>query len=135
MSDPSQPRALSDAQPAAHAPAASSWTQRGGVRGCFDGRQSLAATFWLLGVGVAAVLMVVGLLLSAGSQAESFGGVLFTTTLLTLITRAAAWYAIVQCRRNTSSPAFTAMALIAVALDMVYGSVKWPSILFATLVS
>jgi hypothetical protein len=135
MSDPSPPQALPDAPDEARAPAGSTWAQRGGLRGCFDGRQSLAATFWVLGVGVSGAIMIAGLVISAGLQTEAFGVVLFSTTLLPMITRAAAWYAIVQCRHNTRSPVFTALALIAVALDMVFGTVKWPAILFATLVS
>jgi hypothetical protein len=86
-------------------------------------------------VSVSLAITIAGLLIAAGVDTEAFGSLLFTTTLLTMVTRVAAWYAIVRCRRNTSSPVFTALALLAVALDMLFGVVKWPPILFATLMS
>jgi hypothetical protein len=131
MSDPSQPQALPDAQDAAPAPPSSSWTQRGGLRGCFDGRQSLALTFWFLGVAVSAAIFIGGATLSNVLQADAFRSVLFATTLAIMIARIAAWYAIVKCRRNTRSPVFTALALISVAFDIVFSTVRWPAKLLA----
>jgi hypothetical protein len=135
MSDPSQPQALPTVQPSAQddgpAPASDRWAQRGGLRGCFDGRQSLAVAFWLFGVAMSVAITIGGAALSNALGPSAFRGVLFTTTLAIIITRIAAWYAIVKCRRNTSSPIFTALALIIVAFDIVFGTVKWPAMLFA----
>jgi hypothetical protein len=132
MSDPRQP--LEESQPAASAPAKPSdlaWSQRGGWRGCFDGRQSLAASFWLLGVGVSVLLTVSGRLVADALPFDAFRTVTLLTTLAIIATRVFAWYSIIKCRRNTAHPVFTALALILVSLDIVFGVFRWPAMIAA----
>ena len=132
MSDPRPPQ--EESQPANSSPPASTaspWSQRGGWRGCFDGRQGLAASFWILGVGVTALLTVAETLITFGLPMESFRTVPLVTTLAIIATRIIAWYSILKCRRNTRSPVFTALALMIVSLDIVFGVFRWPAMIAA----
>jgi hypothetical protein len=131
MSDPSQPQVLPGAQADAPAPASSTWTQRGGLRGCFDGRQHLALTFWLLGVAASVLISIAGNALANGLPYEAFRGVSLATAIVVGGARIAAWYAIIRCRHNTRSAVFTALALSAVGIDIVRGAFKLPTMLFA----
>lgn len=131
MSDPSQPPAPPPTRDAVQDPAPSTWLEHGGVRGFLDGRQSLVLAFWVLGVGVAVLIALAGLAIDQVLPREAFLQVLLLTTLATIATRVLAWYAIIRCRRNTSSDVFSAMALTAVAFDIVMGVFKWPAVLFA----
>jgi hypothetical protein len=131
MTAPSQPPAPSATQHAVQDPAPSTWLEQGGVRGFLDGRQSLALAFWVLGVGVAVFIALAGLAIDQVLPRDAFLQVLLLTTLLTIATRVFAWYAIIRCRRNTRSDIFSAMALTAVAFDIVMGVFKWPAVLFA----
>lgn len=131
MSDPSQPRALPSAPDDGPAPASSTWTQRGGLRGCFDGRQGLALTFWLLGVGLSVAITLVGNILANVLSYDAFRGVTLATAILVGGARIAAWYAIIRCRHNTRSAVFTALALSVVGIDLVLGAFRLPAILFA----
>jgi hypothetical protein len=132
MSDPRQP--LEESQPPASTssePADLTWSQRGGWRGCFDGRQSLAVSFWLLGVGVTVLLTVSGRVIEAMLAFDTFVTVTLCTTLAIVATRILAWYSIIKCRRNTTRPVFTALALTVVSLDIVFGVFRWPAMLTA----
>jgi hypothetical protein len=131
MSDPSQPPAPPPTQDAVPDPVPSPWLERGGVRGFLDGRQSLALAFWVVGVGVAACIALAGMAIDQVLRQEAFLQVLLLTTLATIATRILAWYAIIRCRRNTSSDVFSALALTAVSFDIVMGVFKWPAVLFA----
>jgi hypothetical protein len=131
MSDPSQAPAPPLTAAGPQRPPDFAWRERGGLRGFFDGRQSLALAFWLLGVGVALLITVVGLGFDAALPRAAFIHVLLGTTLATIVTRIIAWYCILACRRNTRSEVFSALALSAVALDIVMGAFRWPALLFA----
>jgi len=145
MSDPSQPSAPPPqdlatqdlatqgraTQDGVREPANAAWRARDGLRGFLNGKQSLALAFWVLGVGVAVLITVAGLVIDDALPREAFLQVLLATTLATILTRILAWYAIIKCRRNTSSEVFSALALTAVALDIVMGAFRWPALLFA----
>jgi hypothetical protein len=110
-----------------------SWRELDGLRGCFTGRQTLGRPFWLLGVGATVLITVTGSLASKLLGFQYFLDVLTATTVLLACSRACAWYCIVKCRRNTSSELFTALALMIVVVDIVYGLMKWPTILLIML--
>ena len=91
----------------------------------------MAVSFWLLGVGVTVLLTVSGRLIAAALPYDAFVTVTLCTTLAIIATRILAWYSILKCRRNTSRPAFSALALVLVSLDIVFGVFRWPAMLAA----
>lgn len=97
----------------------------GGFMGFIRGTQSLASAFWGVGVVPAIILLLVGVAL-AGSL--HFLELLLALTTVIVFARVFAWYSIFKCRKNTSSEAYTILALIVVGLDILHKAIVWSTI-------
>ena len=97
----------------------------GGFMGFIRGTQSLAAAFWGVGVMPAIILMLAAVAI-AGSP--YFLELILALTIVAVLTRVVAWYSIFKCRKNTSSEAYTIIALIVVGLDIIHKAVMWSTI-------
>lgn len=106
-----------------------SWRERGGFGGFFSGRQSLALSYWFLGVTMSVVLTAAAYL-TAQIVGNRGGRVMMYGVGLVAFSRMISWYAVLKCRRNTSSELWTAAALITILVDVVYGFLTWPMFLW-----
>jgi hypothetical protein len=102
------------------------WRERDGLLGLFNGRQSLALAFWGLGVCASLIMTVVFMPPSLLRNGHNEKAIMAWGIVSIAVTRMCAWYAIIRCRRNTTSELLSALALVAVALDMVFGLITWP---------
>ena len=97
----------------------------GGFMGFMRGTQSLANAFWGVGVMPAIILLFAA---AAIAGSPHFLELILALTIVTVFVRVFAWYSIFKCRKNTSSEAYTIIALIVVGLDIIHKAVMWSTI-------